>query len=377
MDKKNGRKIRAVTGFLVLVLIVVGSFVPANAASPKLSKKKATVTVGKTVKLKIKSTGSKVKWTSSNKKVATVKKSGRYGAVVKGKKAGTATITAKAGSKKLKCKVTVKKKGKSGVPYLSYEGHSYASGKTLSYQYINFPAEEEMYVVDKDWEGLDISTWRSSDPSVFSVKTQAKNGSFLLTMKKVGIATLSCTHRGKTYQWKIQITDPEAKYKAKREAIYKEVGITSDMKDQYKCFLVAKWMCENIKYDWDHYLGRASHSQWYGDVLDRGTAVCAGNANTYQYLLKGLNIESRYVASKAYNHAWNQVKINEQWYNVDVTWMGGTYISGDPHFDPSGNFLVSDAALGERSNDSTYKATSTRFDNVPPEEWLNGGWEKY
>ena len=38
MDKKNGRKIRAVTGFLVLVLIVVGSFVPANAASPKLSK---------------------------------------------------------------------------------------------------------------------------------------------------------------------------------------------------------------------------------------------------------------------------------------------------------------------------------------------------
>ena len=56
MNKKDRRKIRAISGLLVLVLIVVGTFVSVDAASPKLNKKKATVTVGKTVKLKVKNT---------------------------------------------------------------------------------------------------------------------------------------------------------------------------------------------------------------------------------------------------------------------------------------------------------------------------------
>lgn len=107
MDKKNRKKIQVITGLLAFALMMVVPSVSANAASAKLNKKTATVTVGKTVKLKVKNTGKAVKWTSSNKKVATVKKSGKYGAVVTGKKAGKTTITAKVGSKKLKCKVTV------------------------------------------------------------------------------------------------------------------------------------------------------------------------------------------------------------------------------------------------------------------------------
>ena len=80
------------------------------AGKTKLSKKKITVKVGKTKKLKVKNLkGKKVKWKTSNKKVVKIKKTKKKTVVkLKGKKAGTATITAKIGKKKYKCKVTVK-----------------------------------------------------------------------------------------------------------------------------------------------------------------------------------------------------------------------------------------------------------------------------
>lgn len=96
--------------WLLAVVLAGSGMIPSTGVSaakkPKLNKKKATITVGKTVKLKVKNKKKSVKWSTSNKKVATVSKSG----LVKGKKKGKATITAKTGGRKLKCKVTVKAK---------------------------------------------------------------------------------------------------------------------------------------------------------------------------------------------------------------------------------------------------------------------------
>ena len=98
---------------LSMVLFVGGAFIlPTQmgtieshaAAKMQISKKKATVTKGKTIKLRIKNAkGKKVRWSSSKKKIATVKKG-----KVTAKKAGKTTITAKVGKKKFRCKVTVK-----------------------------------------------------------------------------------------------------------------------------------------------------------------------------------------------------------------------------------------------------------------------------
>lgn len=98
---------------LSMVLFVGGAFVlPAQmgsldsyaVAKPKISKKKATIIKGKSIRLKVKNrNGKKVRWSSTKRKVATVKK----GKVV-AKKKGKATIIAKVGKKKLRCRVTVK-----------------------------------------------------------------------------------------------------------------------------------------------------------------------------------------------------------------------------------------------------------------------------
>ena len=88
---------------LVILAMLVMLFAMPAQAKVRLNKKKVTITVGKTMKLKVKGTKTKVKWSSSDKKVATVSKKGK----VKGKKPGKATITAKVGKKKLRCKVDV------------------------------------------------------------------------------------------------------------------------------------------------------------------------------------------------------------------------------------------------------------------------------
>ena len=109
--QKNGKKLLA---WMLAASMVFSFSMPTQAAKkkPALSKKKAVITVGKTLTLKVKNISKKTKvtWKSKKKKIATVSKKGK----VKAKKAGTAKITASfryQGKKYVKtCKVTVRKK---------------------------------------------------------------------------------------------------------------------------------------------------------------------------------------------------------------------------------------------------------------------------
>lgn len=81
-----------------------GFFPAAQAASRlKLNRTDAALTVGDTLRLKVKGTKKRAKWSSSNKCVAKVNKKGLVTAL----EPGEAVITAKVGKKKLKCRVTV------------------------------------------------------------------------------------------------------------------------------------------------------------------------------------------------------------------------------------------------------------------------------
>lgn len=93
---------------LTLSMLIKPELSEAKTSKPRLNKKKVTLYVGKSVRLKVKGTKKKAKWKSSNKKVAVVSSKGKVSA----KKKGTARITAKVGKKKLVCRVTVKNKKK-------------------------------------------------------------------------------------------------------------------------------------------------------------------------------------------------------------------------------------------------------------------------
>ncbi len=99
-------------GILIFSLVIgmMGSAGGEAEAKKKiiLNKKKAVIYVGGQLRLKVKGTKKKVKWSSKEKKIATVSKKG----VVKGKRAGKTKITAKVKGKKLVCRLTVKAKKK-------------------------------------------------------------------------------------------------------------------------------------------------------------------------------------------------------------------------------------------------------------------------
>lgn len=129
MEKTRTKQ--SISAVLILTLMLSVFVIPAvsadnayAASKMKISKKKATLKVGKklTLKVKNKKKKKKVKWSSSKKSVATVSKKGK----VTAKKAGKATITAKVGKKKFKCKITVKAAapsiGTAKNPYNPYNG---------------------------------------------------------------------------------------------------------------------------------------------------------------------------------------------------------------------------------------------------------------
>ncbi len=106
--------------------------------------------------------------------------------------------------------------------------------------------------------------------------------------------------------------------------------------DLEKARVIYIWITKNINYD-----DSAYNSKSYGDnsaivVLKRRKAVCEGFSSLFLELGKQMNLQIEkvhgyakgysYTVGKRYNsidHAWNIIKIKEQWRVFDVTWGEG------------------------------------------------------
>ena len=106
--RRNKKVLKAAAWAMAFTMVVTSAEIPVSvtaARKPKLNRKKATLRVGKTIRLRVKNAGKKkVKWSSSKKKIATVNKKGK----VKAQNPGKTVIKAKVGGKVLKCRVTVR-----------------------------------------------------------------------------------------------------------------------------------------------------------------------------------------------------------------------------------------------------------------------------
>ncbi|MCR5526310.1 MAG: hypothetical protein K6F39_02860 [Lachnospiraceae bacterium] len=69
------------------------------------------------------------------------------------------------------------------------------------------------------------------------------------------------------------------------------------------------------------YNRNAAMNQSAYSALVNGSTVCAGYSRAFQYCLQQLGIPCYYCYGTAgENHAWNIVKLGDEYYNVDVTW---------------------------------------------------------
>ena len=111
--------------------------------------------------------------------------------------------------------------------------------------------------------------------------------------------------------------------------------------------LIHDYIVSNTSYVNDGtYLCHSAYS-----ALLRGTAVCQGYAGLFQRLCKEVGIETRYITGYGGGeaHAWNIVKLDGQWYNVDVTWDDP--IGGSLRYD---YFLKSEMDFADHTRDGAY-----------------------
>lgn len=122
------KKLRFISIVLSLVLFFTVFCPTANIdAAVKLNKTNATMCIGDSLILKLKSTKKKITWSSNNSSIAIVNKNG----VVKAKALGKATITAKVGSKKYTCKINVNKDNRTLESFVDYlKGKGLITGKS-------------------------------------------------------------------------------------------------------------------------------------------------------------------------------------------------------------------------------------------------------
>ena len=88
--------------------------------------------------------------------------------------------------------------------------------------------------------------------------------------------------------------------------------------------MIHDYLVEHISYDTS--LSRPYIYNIYGAMV-QNVCVCEGYARSMKYLLDSINIECTIVIGKGTNtegvtenHAWNYVKINDEWYAIDTTW---------------------------------------------------------
>lgn len=121
----------------------------------------------------------------------------------------------------------------------------------------------------------------------------------------------------------------------KATAVLKKI-IHPGMTDLQKEKVIHDYIVNNTVYDYKNYRKGTIPMEAYTDygVLIPGSAVCDGYAKAMFRLLNQAGVKCLYIVGTAsdgknsFGHAWNKVKINGKYYNVDATWDDPVYSNG-------------------------------------------------
>ncbi|MCR4690852.1 MAG: leucine-rich repeat protein [Lachnospiraceae bacterium] len=121
--------------------------------------------------------------------------------------------------------------------------------------------------------------------------------------------------------------------------------------DQEKIRTVYWYITSNVTYDHAHLAFGRNYSPMFTAyaVIHDKTAICQGISNLFYRLMKELHVDVRTVTSVT--HAWNIVKLNGLYYNVDATWDSDVQLSKD---DPYRFFMKTDNDIFSSARDTDH-----------------------
>lgn len=130
--------------------------------------------------------------------------------------------------------------------------------------------------------------------------------------------------------------------------------ITDDMNAVNKIRIIHDYIVNNTKYDQnrsDKNIFEYKSNNAYG-VLIEGYGICSGYTDSMMLFLEKLNIKSYKVSSE--NHVWNKVFINNNWYNLDLTWDDPVNSDGSDSLEHTFFLVTDDEMLKNDKTEHTY-----------------------
>ena len=110
------------------------------------------------------------------------------------------------------------------------------------------------------------------------------------------------------------------------------IAETYGMSDYEKIRKIHNYLIDTI--DYDRTVSANNIYDIYGALVNK-VCVCEGYAKAFQYLMNQVEIENAIVIGvgtnsngNTENHAWNYVKLDGNWYAVDVTWDDPIIVGG-------------------------------------------------
>lgn len=101
--------------------------------------------------------------------------------------------------------------------------------------------------------------------------------------------------------------------------------ITANMSEPQKIKAVHDWLVKNTTYDVGYYNRSDSHNHLY-NILYNKVGVCQSYSVAFYVFMGEMGIPCTFIVGSADNgtgaisHAWNAVRLNNEWYLIDVTW---------------------------------------------------------
>ena len=227
-------------------------------------------------------------------------------------------------------------------------------------EYINW----QQHYNDKDGDNIDnkyLYFGNDSEPACFDFKTLSTMLNEIHSERRVNAEIVDDEN-----------VDKEAATNEAADAIISKV-ISPSMNQLEKEIAIHDYIVANFEYDYANYqrgtIPKASYTA-YG-LLVRGKAVCAGYAEAFVLLMKKVGIECIVVSGygKEERHAWNQVRIDDVWYNVDITW-------DDPVPDTKGHVLHTFFNKSDATFSENHKWDQLRYNVCPKDMDYNGSSEQ-
>lgn len=148
--------------------------------------------------------------------------------------------------------------------------------------------------------------------------------------------------------------------------------IVPGMSDVEKVLAVHDYIATVCDYDQEGYLdfieGKTPDEDTFNmyGVLIKNKAVCQGYAEAFCAFMQKLGLESYIVTSDPMNHAWNLVKLNGNWFHVDITWDDPVWTRGTTYYGLPNNDYADEGFVTHRY----FLKSDDEFFELDHEGWL-------